>query len=227
VTIAYVTSKTANSDFSSSLTFALDAGSGADRIVMVYAGTDRGGATTINSATYNGVSMSALSGVTSAVTGFDGRFFYLVGAASGSNNVVITYSDANTKPYAAAAVYSGVGGVSGAVNVVPAGLTSSISSTVSSASGDLVAMLGMQYGRASVAPSSPAVERMDAVARGVIYGFLWDEAGASSVTIDGTAPGSAEWWVAALNLQAAGGGGGGFQVAWATNANTMIQGSLQ
>jgi hypothetical protein len=222
VTIAYVTSKTASSDFSSSLTFALDAGSDADRVVLVYAGTDRGGATTISSATYNGVSMSSLAGVVQA-SGFDGRFFYLTGAASGSNNVVITYSDANTKPCAAAAVYSGVSGVSGAVNVVT-GYVSSVSSTVSSASGDLVVMLGMQYGRSSVSPSSPAVERMDTVARGAIYGFLWDEAGASSVTIDGTAPGSAEWWVAALNLQAAGGGGGGFQAAWAANANTVIQG---
>lgn len=227
MTIAYVTSKTANSDFSSSLTFALDAGSDADRVVLVYAGTDRGGGTTISSATYNGVSMSALSGTAAVLSGFDGRFFYLVGASSGSNNVVVTYSDANTKPYAAAAVYSGVSGVSDPQNVVSPTLTSSFSATVTSASGDLVVMLGMQYGRSSVAPSSPAVERMDAVARGSIYGFLWEEAGASSVTIDGTAPGTAEWWVGACNLQAAGGGGGGFQVAWAANANTMIQGPLQ
>lgn len=205
MTIAYEASGNAASGFASSLTFALDAGSNADRVVLVFASTDRGSASTIDSATYAGVSMTALSGFLSSPTGIDGRLFYLVGAASGSNNVVITYSDSGIRPRAVAAAYSGVSGVSDAQNVSPS-YGSTISATVTSASGDLVVLIGCQLGRTSVAPSSPAVERFDAaMPSSTVYGYVWEEAGASSVTIDGTAPGSTEWWAAACNLQAAGG----------------------
>jgi hypothetical protein len=207
VTIAYEASGNAASGFASSLTFALNAGSNADRVVLVFASTDRGSASTIDSATYAGVSMTALSGFLSSPTGIDGRLFYLVGAASGSNNVVITYSDSGIRPRAVAAAYSGVSGVSDPQNVSPS-FGSTISATVTSASGDLVVLIGCQLGRTSVAPSSPAVERFDAaMPSSTVYGYVWDEAGAASVTIDGTAPGTTEWWAAALNLQAAGGGG--------------------
>lgn len=208
MTIAYEASAGGTVDFASTLTVALNASANPDRVVLVFATTDRSSATTIDSATYGGVSMTAHTAFLSPFTNVDGRLFYLVGAASGSNNVVVTFSDGNTKPKLLAAAYSGVAGVTALANVTP-GFVSTISSTVSSAVGDVTVLMGCMNGQTSVAPSSPAVERFDADLASGIYGFLWDEAGASSVTIDGTAPGNAEWWATALNLQAAGGGGGG------------------
>ena len=47
-----------------------------------------------------------------------------------------------------------------------------------------------------------------------------------TMSLSGTA-GMASGGVMLVRLRESGGGGGGFQVAWAANANTMIQGSLQ
>lgn len=204
--IAYEASAGGTVDFATTLTVALNAGSNPDRVVLVFATTDRASATTIDSATYGGVSMTAYTAFLSTNTNFDGRLFYLIGAASGSNNVVVTFSDGNTKPKLVAIAYSGVGGVSALANVTPSFFTT-ISTTVSSATNDLAVLIGCMNAQASVTPTSPAVERFDTDLASGIIGFSLERAGATSVTITGTAAGNAEWWATALNLQAAGGVG--------------------
>ncbi len=208
--IAYVNSTSQTGDFVSSLTKALDAGTGDDRCVIVYAVTDRSGATTISSATYGGVSMTAHTAFT-ANGGYDGRLFYLAGAASGSNNVVVTYSDANTKPKFLAIAYSGVDGttpVDQLTNYAPVGTSTTVSETISSASGDLVVFMLAYLGATSGTPSSPATERFDANLASTMYGLIWDEAGDTSVTIDGTLSANSERWGTAFNLNAAAAAGG-------------------
>lgn len=209
--IAYYSSVAKSGSFVTSLTEALDAGTDDNRCVIVFATTDRGGATTISSATYGGVAMTAHTGFTSSGSSFDGRFFYLAGAASGSNNVVVTYSDGNTKPQFFAAAYSGVDGTTpiDQLTTYNSASTASPSATVTSETGDLVVFMCMYYGRTASAPTAPATERFDALIGNSQYGFLWDEAGAASVTIDGTITGgAAEVWGASFNFNAAAAAGG-------------------
>lgn len=210
--IAYVNSASGTVDFQATLTVALDAGTDDNRCVLVFAVTDRGGATTINSATYGGVSMTAHTAFTSSLTAYDGRLFYLAGAASGSNNVVVTYSDANTKPKLVAVAYSGVDGttpVDQLTNFASGGLTSTPSQTISSASGNLVVMIVANDQSRTGTPSSPANERFDGVLGTNIYAQILDEAGDTSVTIDETLSGNSEIWGTALELNAASAGATG------------------
>lgn len=223
--IAYANGGTASAGFASSLTFAFDVGAGSDRFLIVLAGTDRGSATTISSATYAGVSMSAQAGTTSAASGYDYRLFYLANPTSGSNNVVITYSDGNAQPKAVAAVYTGVDQTTPASGFTNASAyNASPTWTVTSAIGETVVAISFNYGRTAVTAASPATERLDAQCGATSwYAFVFDEDGASSVTINGSATGgSTEWYGVGMSLLAAS-GGGGFQPAWAINANAVIQ----
>lgn len=204
--IAYENSTSHSVDWASSVTKSLDAGTNDNRCVLVFAVTDRGSATTISSATYAGVSMTAHTAFTTGVSGYDGRLFYLGNAASGANNVVVSYSDGNTKPKIIAVAYSGVDTttpVDQLANYNP-GITTAPSATVTSAANDLVVLMCAYNGATAAAPSAPATERFDAVLAAAFYGFVWDEAGAASVTIDGALT-SSEVWGAALNLNAASG----------------------
>lgn len=209
--IAYEASVSKGGDFVSSLTQSLNAGTNDNRCVIVFAVTDRGGATTINSATYGGVSMTAHTAFAHG-SGYDGRLFYLGGAASGANDVVVTYSDGNTKPKFVAVAYSGVDGttpVDQLANYTP-GVTSAPSATVTSASGDLVGFICFYVGGTSATAASPATERLDAnVNTSGFYSFIWDEAGDTSVTINGTLSSSSETWGTSFNLNAASAGATG------------------
>jgi hypothetical protein len=195
--------------FASSLTFALNSGTNSNRCVVVFAGTSASGATTITGATYGGVAMTAHTGFTSAVTGFDGRLFYLGGdsnVASGSNNVVITFSDGNTNVRGLAGAWSGVDGttpVSGATNAA-GGFNNAPTVTVASAAGDMVVFFGIHnQGSVSITPAAPAVEDRDALITGSTYGFILEEAGAASVVINGTLNTTGEWWGSGASLKAA------------------------
>lgn len=211
--IAYVNSTSHTGDFVSSLTKALDAGTDDNRCVLVLAITDRGGATTISSATYGGVAMTAHTAFTSTISGYDARLFYLAGAASGSNNIVVTYSDANTKPKLVAAAYSGVDGttpVDQLTNFSSGSLGSTPSQTISSASGNLVVMMVANDQSRTGTPGSPANERFDGLLGNTIYyAQILDEAGDTSVTIDETLSGNTEYWGTALELNAASAGATG------------------
>lgn len=207
--VTYENSVAKHSDFASSVTQSFDSGTNENRCVIVFAGTDRGGATTINSATYGGVSMTAHTGFNHG-SGYDGRMFYLAGAASGANNIVVTYSDGNAKPKMVAVAYSGVDQTTpleNLTNVTP-NIGAAMTATVSSETGDLVGLIGI-YLSGTATPESPAVERYDAqMSTSGFYGFVWEEAGASSVTINGTIGASSESWATAYNINAAAGATG-------------------
>src|SRR5690606_15855210 len=141
-------------------------------------------------------------------SGYDFRLFYLAGAASGSNTLAVTYSDGNMKPKMLAGAWSGVDQttpVSGLTNGT--GSTSTPSWMVTSATGELVAQFGGQIGATSASPGSPAVERIDQqFGTTGFYGWLWEEDGAASVTINGTLSGVAEWFGTAFSIKAASAG---------------------
>lgn len=204
--ISYLNSGSGTWSFASTGSFAFDAGSADDRVLIVFVAGDRGGATTISSATYNGVAMTAHTGFTSGATGFDGRLFYLAGPASGSNTVQVTLSDANIKGGILAIAYSGVDQTTPLENLtnVNPGSFGHPTATVSSETGDLVGFLCAHNFRASVTPTAPATERFDALTTAGVYMFAFDEDGAASVTIDGSfAGGTDEYWGTAFNMNAA------------------------
>lgn len=93
---------------SSSLTFAHDA-TGADMLVV-----GAGERSTASAATYNGVSMTALTAVTNTAV-VNARQFWLASPATGSNNVVVTFG-ASTQVTAGATNFSGSDGTVGAVS---------------------------------------------------------------------------------------------------------------
>jgi len=85
----------------------VNVGTGDDRALMVWAFLDRAGSTTIDSATYAGVTMTARAGILNG-SGLDYRLFYLANPASGSNTLQITCSNDSAKCGFMASIYTGV-----------------------------------------------------------------------------------------------------------------------
>src|SRR5689334_15657729 len=123
-------------DFSTTNTFSFTNTAG--DFMWVLASNDRsGGSTTIDTCTYNTVSMTAQTALSAG--GRAARMFHLSSPATGAHNVVVTNSTTNTKPMAFAHSYSGsdtTTPVSGVQTFNTA--SSAVSFTVSSAGGDLV-----------------------------------------------------------------------------------------
>lgn len=88
----------------SSITVAFNAGTEANRLLVVFA-TQTGSEQSIDSATYNGVSMTAHTEGNSGTRRY--RLFYLVNPASGSNNIVVNYG-ASCTPQIEAGYFYGV-----------------------------------------------------------------------------------------------------------------------
>lgn len=183
-------------DFSTTNTFAFDP-TNADFLWVMAANDRTGTPTTIDSITWNANALTlqtAIGGVNR-----QGRMGHLVGTLNGSQNVVVTNSDINTKPMALAGSYAGVdqttpmrdqgGGV-----FVQTFITNSNNPqwTVVSASGDVVcaaAIVGVAG--ATWTPGTDTNERVDRDFSGVGSGTLLDEASTgSSVFIDATSSGS-------------------------------------
>ena len=209
--IAFEGSCSQTGDFVSSLTQTLNAGSNPDVLVLVWAITDRGSATTISSATWNGNAMTACTAMSSTLSGFDGRLFYLYSATGGSHSVQVTYSDGNTKPKFLAVAYSGVNSSTPIENQANFEYqnSSAPSQSVTSASGDLAVMIAAYTNRTAVAPTAPATENFDALLGSTtFYAYEWDSPGTGgSTTIAGTVSGgTAEIWGSMLSIKAAGGG---------------------
>jgi hypothetical protein len=85
----------------------INVGNEIERALIVLAYLDRGGATTINGATYAGATMTARP-ATIGITGNDYRLFYLANPAAGANTLTITASDDNSKLGFIASIYAGV-----------------------------------------------------------------------------------------------------------------------
>lgn len=87
--IAFDAATSATTNSSTSLTYSHTC-TGTDRFLVVTATGNQGPTATV-SATYNGVSMTAIGPSTDSVgTGVPTYFFYLVNPASGANNIVVT-----------------------------------------------------------------------------------------------------------------------------------------
>jgi hypothetical protein len=213
--ITYQSSVTKFSDFASSNTQALDVGSGSDRVLLVLA-TLSGAGTNINSATYAGTAMTA---ITAQIAGPDQggggamqyRLFGLANPTSGSNNIVVTNSDGNKKPGMIALCYTGVDQTTpwdtgnGLVTAGTTGNTANFgngTTTVASATGDLVALLLMHDSAVTFTAGTGTTLRQSGGPGFSQRTFGGDEAGAAAVIIGGTLSGSSWYLGAAINLNA-------------------------
>ena len=197
-----------SSTFAASITRALNAGSGANRCVLVFATNQSSNSTVPASATYGGIAMTAGSLQTCTAVGNQGRLFWLFGdgnVASGSNNIVVTYSNGNGKPDIVAVAYNGVDGSSGVRNLVTnTGLSGAPNWNVSSAAGDIAVALWTVTAGGAIAPTSPTVARFsEANGSNVLDNVAWERAGAASVSVSGTIAGpTPAWFGSAVSLAA-------------------------
>lgn len=172
--------------------FTVDVGSGDDRVLCVLAFLDRSSSTTIDGATYDGVTMSAESAVLGP-TGLDTRLFYLPAPATDSNTLVVTCSNDSAKVGVIASIYTGahqsspLGSITARSSSVLAG--NSFSGSQTTAAGDTAVLMlyssDTSGNTAFYAPYGAMTERLDN------YGFVADiAADATSMTVGFTPQGS-------------------------------------
>lgn len=202
----------AGSSFASTLTKAHTC-SGTNRFIAVLVCKDRA-SETIDSCTYGGVSMTAQHATANHTSGYCYRLFTLAGdgdVASGSNNIVATYSGAGAKPFMVFVSYNGVDSAAPVSDVTTGSATGlNPTWTVDSATDDLVVALfsHTRFVAAELTPGTNTTEREDVLTDVINFGaIVLDEPGAASVTIDGTwGASNTEWYGTAFSLKAAGGG---------------------
>ena len=218
------------SSFTSAPSCSLGCGTNSNRGVLAFVFTERGGATTINSATCNGNAMTASTAHVESPSGFDARAFWIAGdsnIATGSNTVTATLSDANTKPAIIAVAYSGVDGttpVSG--ETYAEGFSANATWTVSSATGDLVvALFAMTPSRTLTAGTDTTIFFGPTVVN-VFPAVMMEEAGASSTTINATWTSNSEWFGFGFSLKAASGGISGAASITLGNVTTSAAGAV-
>lgn len=203
--VAYVRGQGKFENFVSSTTETLDL-TGVD-FLTVLAGRLNNSTPVPTGCTVDGVSMTAETTWTDYL-GRSWRLFHKVVSLSGSKNITASYDSSNGGAIIMCAGWSGVDSttpISGLQNT-SAGTGTSLSWTVSSATGDLVgAMVYENVGRTLTAGTGTTI---DAYESGSLYRFNLYEAGASSVTIGGTWSANAEYFGTAFSLKAASGGGG-------------------
>jgi len=206
VAIAYVTGVGADAGgTSSSLTFSFTV-SGTNTLLAVMA-TQATALVDISSATYNGVSMTAHTQAAVAGGSRNYRLFTLKAPAAGTHDIVITYASASSRPLAVAGLWQGVDQTTPVENVTNnSGNDTTHEWTVASETGDLVAALMMCGLSTTTIDSwtSPATERLNDTAP-ITDAGIGDEAGASSVTIDGTLSNTNIWRGTAFNMNVASG----------------------
>jgi hypothetical protein len=189
-----------------SSTLALNVGSLAGRAVCVVLG--RTSTTPVpTGCTYNGVALTAGTQYTDT-SGYRLRPYYGIVAASGTNNVVGSWDSDLGQAFIIASSFDGVAAITQVVNAALVSTTPSW--TVTSAVGDVVTAIGWEENGRTLTPSAPATKPYEVIAG--YTRFQMQEAGASSVVIDGTWSGTAGWRGSAFNLQASGGGGSAIAV---------------
>jgi len=165
-----ITAEGDSGSFASSLTISVDLGTGTDRTILVEAASVGGAsATVISSITAGGVALT-LGSDESLLTqlGSAGRFRSgaLQGATlpAGTQDIVVTASDGNSRLSAIVTVYSGATAVSSSTAI--AGYTSMTPSVSDTASADqLVAWMALTSavtGTQTIAATSPSSLRIDA-----------------------------------------------------------------
>lgn len=186
------------SNFSASQTVSLNSGANAKRCVIALATYWTDNTVTLNSATYAGVTMTAGTAFT-LPNGERARAFWLFGdanVASGANNLVVSASSNTGKIDVACIAYSSVdetSGVSGAVNAAATSTTPSwvVTSDINSI---VVALWMMGPGAGAVTPGSGVTLRHELRNTNIADEEIWEKAGASSVTINGSVAAPTPLW---------------------------------
>lgn len=196
------------------LTISHNGGTGSDRIILVYGGVNNGGgapAETVDSATYNAVSLAAFgAAVGTPGGGWPTRWFYLVAPATGTNDAVITYTNAGGRTVGGIAqTYNGVDQAAPTSGYNTAtGTSDTPSVTITSATGDMVvAVVGTESAVTSTAGADQQ-ERADVnpTARGMSSS---EQAGETSTVMSSTLSASAGWATLGISLKAAAAAAGG------------------
>jgi hypothetical protein len=199
--IAFDASSNATTGFGDNLTWSHTC-TGADRALFVAVAV--AGSPTISGVTYNGIAMTAVETGDAEV-----RLFGLLNPATGSNNIVASFSGLDAAA-AVAASYTGVDQTTGWNNVVASATgNGSPSISVTSATGNLVvgASLYLDLSGQSVQTVGADQTSRGSVASGASYAILSDEAGAASTTHSYTRDGAFYYTqrIVAVNVIAAGG----------------------
>jgi hypothetical protein len=189
-------------------TIAYDAGTGSDRILLVWVTPEYlSGTEVVTGVTYNGSAMTADTQFY-FYTDKPLRLFYLVAPASGSNNIVVDMSVGDRRIQVLAAYVSGFSAVSNAARATGTNTTPSV--TCTSVSGEtVVGFLAGDYNASqTLTASAPAVEEYDAATGYLWVGSMSEESSGSSVTIDGTiSQAGGQWGIAAVSLTPVAGAG--------------------
>lgn len=199
--LAWDAANAALGSFVSTLTFSHTC-TGTDRFIAVEGRTS--GTTAISSATYAGTAMTAHTQGASD-SGGNYRLFYLANPASGANDVVITFGDANNFVRGLSTSYTGAHQTTPVANLTNAtGNSTTMTWTVASATDNLVVALFFNntVNFHNPAPQGTTVERWDQQSSASVSG---DEAGAASVTIEWTTTTVDPWEGTAFDLSVAAG----------------------
>lgn len=229
--VAYETSLTpANVTFAEAgeaETVNFNAGTGSDRILLVFVlWRDRGN--TITSVTYAGDGMTpAGAQLTSDI--ISGRLYYLLNPDPNANDIVVTISaggGGDSLGQISAWVGNGAGGISGYQSGSGSGssanIVTSLSSPVTSASGDRVVAFHITQNDTNNITATPTnyTERQDGNNGAGYSSEFGDADGAATVDPQATWSNGAflvRWVAAGINITAAGGGGGGGTMGFITN----------
>lgn len=149
------------------------------------------------------------SGATVLDTAGNLRGFAISGLAlSGSKTVRVTFSDGDTNTRAWVVGYTG--GTAVSASVLHDATSGSVTSTaVSSATGSTVVGFFAQNGVDSTwTPTSPTATVRSVLTSDTAYvtGVVWEEAGAASVTLEGTVSPGFHWVAESWSITASGGG---------------------
>jgi hypothetical protein len=198
-------------NFVSTKDVSVNVGSSAGRFVLGVATSLNGDATasrSLTAQTYNAVSLTA----TTAQSNTFGKFFQAVHGtttATGSNSLSVSATNNSGGIYIGGVAFDGVdtgAPISGLVH--GANDNAAPTWTVTSATGETVYALILEGGSQSTITEGSGVTVVATVNVDVSRYHLLSKAGASSVTIDGTFPGTRSWMGWAFSLRGSGGGGG-------------------
>lgn len=171
---------------SSPQTFSLNAGSNANRCVVLWIWSyTSGGAYTV-SATYGGAAMTASSAVSWAGANDIFQCFVLTGAASGSNTISLSWTGSLGGVCCAAAAWSGVGTAGAFTSVNDSSGDTDATVTFSSATGALGiwGFVTQDAFAGTLTVNSTEVQRLNTTALGS-FGLagIYEKAGAASLTL--------------------------------------------
>lgn len=203
--IAHVSSvRGAGTGFVSTITLSLDAGTADNRAIVLFTTVGSVNTSYATAATYGGVSMTAGTAFLNTAANRQCRAFWLTGASvpSGTNNIVVTYLNADGRPEINAHSFTGVGAISGETTG-QGSAASSGSITITSTVDDIgVIALFHDGATGSVTPGTGVTETLDLFGTNYCH---WGgyKAGASSLNMAFTFPGNRVWSGVGLSLETA------------------------